>query len=113
MKQKSLSTEAKLKLELHEKLTSCCMNLLNITFLNDGSVLFNGELFEYYDYETISLNEDIVYDNDFIDFILFFGDGTIEFHLKNEQDAYNWSEFDNNIIIKVLKQLLNLCQETQ
>lgn len=47
-------------------------------------------------------------DGDFIDAVLFFADGTTEFHLQNEQDAYNWSTFPIEINEQVYEQILNL-----
>lgn len=57
------------------------------------------------EYEFIELKYEIPFQNDCIDGILVFGDGTIEFHLKNEQDAYNYSQFDNEIIKKILENI--------
>lgn len=43
------------------------------------------------------------YDNDKIDAVMFFADGTIEFHLKKEKDAYNWSTFPLMVIEDILQ----------
>jgi hypothetical protein len=40
---------------------------------------------------------------DVIDSVLIFSDGTVEFHMKLEEDAYNWCEFPIDVIRDVLK----------
>ena len=65
----------------------------------------NDSPMEWTDYETIDLPNEVELDEDSIDGVLFFGDGTIEFHLKNEQDAINWAEFSEEINEKVIEQL--------
>lgn len=49
--------------------------------------------------------EPIAYEDDRIDGLLFFADGTVEFHLENEQDALNWCEFPTKTIEDVLTSL--------
>ena len=93
------------KLALSDTLTKECMRVLNISFDNDGSVINNGEIMEWNDLETISLFNPIPYENDRIDGVLFFGDGTIEFHLEKECDAINWADFTNDIIKMIIKDL--------
>ena len=65
----------------------------------------NGSPMEWTDYETIDLPNEVELDEDSINGVLFFGDGTIEFHLKNEQDAINWAEFNEEVVEKVIEQL--------
>ena len=65
----------------------------------------NDSPMEWTDYETIDLPNEVELDEDSINGVLFFGDGTIEFHLKNEQDAINWAEFSEEINEKVIEQL--------
>jgi hypothetical protein len=50
----------------------------------------------------------IPYNDDFIDGILCFADGCLEFHLQNEQDAYHHSTFPIEINEQVYEQILNL-----
>ena len=38
------------------------------------------------------------YNFDKIDSVLFFADGTVEFHLKTEEDAYCWDTFPLEVI---------------
>ena len=38
------------------------------------------------------------YNSDKIDSVLFFADGTVEFHLKTEEDAYCWDTFPLEVI---------------
>ena len=67
--------------------------------------MVNGSTMEWTDHEVIDLPNEVKLDEDSIDGVLFFGDGTIEFHLKNEQDAINWAEFSEEINEKVIEQL--------
>ena len=57
-------------------------------------------------YEYVSKEiEPLEYDGDHIDAVLFFGDGTIEFHLKKEEDAYCWDTFPIKLVEDILKRL--------
>ena len=60
---------------------------------------------EPYDYEFVELQNDIPFEDDFIDGVLFFGDGCIEFRFKNTCEAENWSKFDESIILSVINEL--------
>lgn len=94
------------KLALSGTLTKECMRVLNLSFGNDGSIIINnGEIMEWDDLETISFFSPIPHENDRIDGILFFGDGTIEFHLENECDAINWADFTDDVIKMIIKEL--------
>lgn len=42
-----------------------------------------------------------------IDGVLFFEDGTIEFHIKEDRDAYNWTAFPSEVIAEVLRRATN------
>lgn len=72
----------------------------------------NGQILEWSDFESIELPNKISVQNDNIDAILFFGDGTCEFHLENECDAINWGEFDDKTLKSVIKEL-NLILDKQ
>ena len=65
----------------------------------------NDSPMEWTDYEVIDLPNKVELNEDSIDGVLFFGDDTIKFHLKNEQDAINWAEFSEEINEKVIEQL--------
>ena len=51
--------------------------------------------------------EPLAHEDDLIDGLLFFADGTVEFHLEKEQDALNWHTFPPKIIEDVLVRLRN------
>lgn len=53
------------------------------------------------DMEYINLNTNIIYEDYNIDGVLVFGDGTIEFHDANSEEAFNWVEFPKEIIEKI------------
>ena len=97
------------KLALSDKLTQECMRVLNLTIDEDGCVINNGDIMEWDELESISLYNPIPCDeeNDRIDGVLFFGDGTIEFHLERECDAINWAEFSNDYIKMIIEELEN------
>ena len=44
-------------------------------------------------------------EDDVVDGVLFFGDGTIEFHLANDGDAVNWADFDVDFIKMIIREL--------
>ena len=67
--------------------------------------MVNDSKRELSDYEGIRLPNEVELDKDSIDGVLIFGDGTMEFHLKNLQDAPNWAEFSEEVIEKVIGQL--------
>lgn len=57
------------------------------------------------DMEYIELGNTIPYNNSHIDGVLIFGDGTIEFHEKESEEAFNWADYPINIIISVIERL--------
>ena len=89
-----------------ERLMTLICGILGLTWNDEtNSYMVNSSPMERTDYETIKLPNEIDLDEDSIDSVLIFGDGTIEFHLKNEQDAINWAEFSEEVIEKVIEQL--------
>lgn len=97
------------KLALYDTLSKECMRVLNLTIDEDGRVINNGDIMEWDEMESISLYNPIPCEeeNDRIDGVLFFGDGTIEFHLERECDAINFSEFSNDYIKMIIEELEN------
>lgn len=95
-------------LVLEQKLTATIVGKLGLIWDNEWNVFKfpdNKASFLPYD-EYLSLDIiPISFENDYIDAVLFFGDGTIEFHLDETQDALNWSEFSTDIIEQVLTNL--------
>jgi len=92
------------KIVLGDKLIELVMTILGLSSIGNGEIYNNGVLLDWDNFESIEI-EPIPYDEDNIDGVLIFGDATIEFHLENECDALNWSEFDEKIIIQVIKKL--------
>ena len=88
------------------RLMTLIRDILGIDW-NDEADLYmvNGSTMEWTDHEVIDLPNEVKLDEDSIDGVLLFGDGTIEFHYKNEQDAINWTEFSDEVIEKVIEQL--------
>ena len=95
-------------LVLEQQLTSTIVGKLGLIWNDEWNVFKfpdNTASFLPYD-EYLSL--DIIpinFENEYIDAVLFFGDGTIEFHLDETQDALNWGEFSTDIIEQVLTNL--------
>ena len=89
-----------------ERLMALVCGILGLTWNDETrSLMVNDSKRELSDYEAIRLPNEVELDEDSIDGVLIFGDGTIEFHLKNEQDAINWVEFSEEVIEKVIEQL--------
>ena len=88
------------------RLMTFIRGILGLTWNDEtNSYMVNSSPMERTDYETIKLPNEIDLDEDSIDSVLIFGNGTIEFHLKNEQDAPNWAKFSEEVIEKVIGQL--------
>ena len=88
------------------RLMTLIRDILGLTWNYDTmSFVLNGSTMEWTDHEVIDLPNEVELDEDTIDSILFFGDGTIEFHYKNEQDAFNWGGFSEEVNEKVIEQL--------
>ena len=89
-----------------ERLMTLICGILGLTWNDETySLMVNDSKRELSDYEAIKLPNEIELDKDSIDSVLIFGDGTMEFHLKNAQDAPNWAEFSEEVIEKVIGQL--------
>lgn len=91
--------------ERESRLRGLVAEILHHDFDFDKMQFFKSktnEVYEEYQYENIELPEKIAFDDDYIDEVLFFGDGTIEFHLQKEQDAFCWDEFPIEVIEQVI-----------
>ena len=89
-----------------ERLMTLICGILGLSWNDETySLMVNDSKRELSDYETIKLPNEVELDEDSIDSVLIFGDGTMEFHYKNLQDAINWAEFSEEVIEKVIEQL--------
>ena len=89
-----------------ERLMTLICGILGLSWNDETySLMVNDSKRELSDYETIKLPNEVELDEDSIDGVLIFGDGTMEFHYKNLQDAINWAEFSGEVIEKVIEQL--------
>lgn len=96
-----------------EMLMTLICGILGLTWNDETrSLMVNDSKRELSDYEVIKLPNEVELDKDSIDSVLIFGDGTMEFHLKNEQDAINWAEFSEEINEKVIEQLERVWYES-
>lgn len=95
-------------LALELRLTATIVGKLGLIWNDEWNVYKfpdNTASFLPYD-EYLSLDiTPIPFENDYIDAVLFFGDGCIEFHYKEDMDALNWSQFSTEIIEQVLTNL--------
>lgn len=92
------------KIVLGDKLIELSMTILGLSSNGNGEIYDNGVLLDWDCFETIDI-EPIQCNEDNINGVLFFGDATVEFHFENECDALNWADFDEKIIIQVIKKL--------
>ena len=89
-----------------ERLMTLICGILGLSWNDETySLMVNDSKRELSDYETIKRPNEVELDEDSIDGVLIFGDGTMEFHYKNLQDALNWAEFSEEVIEKVIEQL--------
>jgi hypothetical protein len=97
-------------LALEQRLTATIVGKLGLIWNDEWNVYKfpdNAASFLPYDeYLSVDITP-IPFENDYIDAVLFFGDGCIEFHYKEDMDALNWSEFPTEIIEQVLANLAN------
>lgn len=101
----NITPEMKEKLVLESMLTAAVVNGMGLNWDDDLG------LYTYPDYPSSFLGWDEMemivfdpfdYDGDRIDAVVFFGDGTIEFHFEESQETINWAEFPNDIIRRVI-----------
>ena len=57
------------------------------------------------DMEYIDFENTIPYNNGHINGVLIFGDATIEFHEKENEEAFNWADYPIEIIQSVIDRL--------
>lgn len=100
--------------QLHDEIFLLACNLIGYEVIN-GDIFYQGEMMPYCEFESVNLERTIPFDGDEIDAVLVFGDGTVELHLKNEQDAYNWGEFSGLVRGEceenILQEVVNVLQE--
>lgn len=99
----NITPEMKEKLVLDSTLTAAVVNGMKLIWNDDEMAFYTsvGDYIGWDEMEQIAF-EPFDYDGDRIDGILFFGDGTIEFHFEKSQEAVNWAEFPNGVIKKVI-----------
>ena len=101
--------------QLHDEIFELACELSGLVVQNGMLLDFSGGILPYYEFESVELERTIPFDGDEIDAVLVFGDGTVELHLKNEQDAYNWGEFSGLVRGEceedILQEVVNVLQE--
>lgn len=93
-----------LSAELYEKTTKAA----GLTFEEeDGEFIReSGEVLGRYQAIHIPLHSAVEYDDELIDEVLIFGDGCIELHDCNSQDAYNWDDYPNEVLSGVVDNII-------
>lgn len=93
------------KLEIFDTLLSLTIVASGIKVNDD--IMYDSEDNElaWEDMEYVTLDNTIPYNNEHIDGVLIFGDGTIEFHEKESEEAFNWIEYPIEVIQSVINQL--------
>ena len=59
-----------------------------------------------YQAKHISLQDKVFFEDELIDEVLLFGDGTIEFHDYNSKDAYCWEDYPNEVLSGVVDNII-------
>lgn len=100
------------KLFLGDILVKKCVEILNLIVNDEGEIISNNIVLKSHDYLTILIEEPIIYKKDRINGILFFGDGTIQFHLEKECISQNWAVFPIDLIKKIMRKITeNKCRK--
>ena len=88
-------------------MTNYISNICNLVWDDDADCIrrANNTILEWDDMEFIDFNNLIPFENDYIDGLLYFGDGTIEFHFKTTMEAENWARFDEKTLNNVTQEL--------
>lgn len=92
------------RLELHDEIFALASEMCGLKFFG-RTIYTGGKALPYDDYVDILLRKGISVEGDEIDAVLIWGDGTVEFHLRDECDAFNWSEYDDSVLEQVLNDL--------
>lgn len=91
---------------LETALNNLLADIFELEWDDDNNALrySDGCILEWDDHD-FTMIEPIPYEDDFIDGVLYFGDGTIEFHYEKSCEAENWSLFSEEVIKKVIHNL--------
>lgn len=90
------------KMACFDTLMGVVVNALSITFKDDVMVDKDKMEMSWEDYDYLHLDIGVKYENTHIDGVLIFGDGTIEFHEKETEEANNWADYPIHIIHNVI-----------
>lgn len=90
--------------ELHDEIFGLASEMCGLKFFG-RTIYSGGEVLAHDDYVDILLRKGIPDEEDEIDAVLIWGDGTVEFHLRDECEAINWGEYDDSVLEQVLNDL--------
>ena len=88
----------------------------NVHYDEDAMCIIDDDINDtlmWEEWKEVWFDNPIPYNDDSIDGILFFGDGCLEFHLKDDGDAFNWTEFEKEVIDMVIVELKNFILRIQ
>lgn len=91
-----------LSAELYEKATIAA----GLKFEEGEFIRESGEVLGRYQAIHIPLQCAVEYEDELIDEVLIFGDGCVELHDCNSQDAYNWDDYPNEVLSGVVDNII-------
>lgn len=94
------------KFVLYDVLLNECVKELGVTISNEYRMPYTEDMIGYHHYEMIVLKNKIAVDNDFIDNVFFWNDGTFDFHLEGANKTLNWRNFDSDTLKRVIAEIV-------
>ena len=98
-------TEGEIKFMIGHKLLCSCSKLLRLTADSSGEFLKNrlGDKMQWTDYEDYEFSNAVKLTSGVsVEYVMMFGDGTLEFRRSGEEDCSNWCEFNNEDLATLL-----------
>lgn len=107
----TLSFSSGMKKDLHEQLLNLMTGYFRLVWSENADCYKYrdadlGDIYlEPYEYEWLDIGQPVPVPGDLVDQVLVFGDGTIEFHLADAKESLNWGEFEEEVILAVIREL--------
>lgn len=91
--------------KLYAELNTLLAHRCGVTFEDYGIIDVNGRSLGRYQSKYVPLRRCVLHNDECIDGVLLFGDGAIEFHDANSEDAYACGDYPNHIVKEVVDNL--------